>query len=689
MSLVFWQYFWEIEVAFLLLVFILFTFFVELRASAVSSLCLMIFFSSLLFLNLLDFNFLNTIDSSILINNNLYFFVFNFIFLFISIYFWQIFFSRSNSKMEFGTLFFFIFFLGLCIFKIKDFLEAFLIIESLSFIAYILAGFEKNTKTAASVGIQYLIIGSISSIFLILSLLLVYYQFSTVSLLNLSILDLDFLSTNFYKISNNIFFSNLEEKKISFFNFQKITALNIFESDISYGSYDFFINNNQIAFYKDSLEGSYKTEELYIDLFTNSVNDNNLDMIKQVLVENLKLNSFFDSSNIITFSVLVVGSDKSIKLIENTSGDFFNINDSESLQDEFLQDLIVQESLSKPVIGSLKEISNKNVVSINSLESEFFNDLIESEFCEQNKSFDNFFFDWIGTYDFIFVDSFIFGVLVVSLGFLMGTLLYKIKGAPFHIWAPTIYTRMPTSSMVILITTFTLIFSLYFFQLFFSIFFMYEILFSQIFLVAGLLSLIFGFLGAFDQKILKKFFVFSSIGHVAFLLFTFITQSTFKNGTLLLVYLLIYILSTILLWYLITFNNLKIDFLSNLLKKIKTNNFFYFIFIIIVFSMSGIPPLAGFYVKFDVLSILMNSNEFFILFLSLLITVASFYYYLRLLKISTFENFEPISFVFLNIEKLWQFIRLSFLFFFIPLLLCFPLVFEQSFFYIFSYSNLY
>ena len=97
--------------------------------------------------------------------------------------------------MEFATLVFFVLLLGLLIFKIVDLLEAFLIIEGLSFVAYILAGFEKDTKTASSVGIQYLIIGSISSIFLVISILLVYYQFSTSNLLNISTTNLFYQNT--------------------------------------------------------------------------------------------------------------------------------------------------------------------------------------------------------------------------------------------------------------------------------------------------------------------------------------------------------------------------------------------------------------------------------------------------------------------------------------------------------------
>ena len=101
----------------------------------------------------------------------------------------------------------------------------------------------------------------------------------------------------------------------------------------------------------------------------------------------------------------------------------------------------------------------------------------------------------------------------------------------------------------------------------------------------------------------------------------------------------------------ITFNNRQVNFLSSLLKNIKENSFFLFLFIIIVFSMSGIPPLAGFYIKFDVLSLLILSGEYFILFTSLLITVASFYYYLRLLKISSFENKKMLIFHPLKIER--------------------------------------
>jgi len=82
-------------------------------------------------------------------------------------------------------------------------LELFLVIEGLSFSAYILAGFEKDTKIASSVGIQYLILGSISSVFLMLAFLLVYNQFGTAVFTNLFLANLEFLKDYFLVNNNN------------------------------------------------------------------------------------------------------------------------------------------------------------------------------------------------------------------------------------------------------------------------------------------------------------------------------------------------------------------------------------------------------------------------------------------------------------------------------------------------------
>ncbi len=62
-----------------------------------------------------------------------------------------------------------------------------------------------------------------------------------------------------------------------------------------------------------------------------------------------------------------------------------------------------------------------------------------------------------------------------------------------------------------------------------------------------------------------------------------------------------------------------------------------FIFAILIFSMSGIPPLGGFFIKFDVLTALMNSSRYYLNYLLFFFTVASFFYYLRLIKIMYFD----------------------------------------------------
>lgn len=788
----------------LLVLFICFSFFVELKSSAISSLCLMFFFWVLLVtqlsFSLKNFLILN-LGETLLLDSSIINFFFTFLFLFVTVYFWQIFFSKMNKKMEFATLIFFILVLGLLLFKMNNFLEIFVVIEALSFIAYILAGFEKDTKIASSVGIQYLIIGSISSIFLALSFILVYNQFSTTTFLNLLLINLNFFEEQFFSMNSASFFIENNLIFLSIFNLKNIYTFikKYFVKSLTLILSLFMMKSNNIKLDNEkpsTLMSGSPFDGHFKNNFGISMEDAVIIMEKkgQLLAEQYSFIFFewwnwktwvhgsfpepnSEAYNIFWNLVKTKIKDHDFKFFFNRDYFFEQVMNHYTelkvtgdlwMYDGWSMDMQVETEVinffndwaaspgnlslgykvkhhyssenfpftykssdelvytGEPIIYSPVQggVTSQNGVE-NETESSVSTEISKSE--KKNKKDDDSGDDSGGssyteessspegevettsvedTVNSIIAELFdfnsevlsntlflnleqwnfsIYGTIIIVLSFLIGTLFYKIKGAPFHIWAPTVYTRMPTGSMIILVTIFTLIFSLYFFQLFFKIFYLYSNFFSQFFILGGILSLIFGFLGAFDQKILKKFFIYSSIGHVAFLLFSFIAPYTFQSGTSLLMYLLIYLVSTFLLWFLITHNTKKIEFLSNLLVNIKENSLYFFLFVIIIFSMSGIPPLAGFFIKFDILSILALSNEFLILFITLLITVASFYYYLRLVKISSFENFKSYLLQFLKIESFWVYIRLVFLFVFIMLLLFFPIIFEQSFYYVLSF----
>jgi len=741
----------------------------------------------------------------------------------------------------------FIFVLGFFIFKSNNMLELFLVIEGLSFSAYILAGFEKDTKIASSVGIQYLILGSISSVFLMLAFLLVYNQFGTAVFTNLFLANLEFLKdyflvnnnnglesflvdhnfldtskeevvawSLFFGINNsmlksirnpflNIFYSLkgillsfflvnlfypkvLEDYKMDLNDFSylspkdlnNVLTLNDFGGggDLPVGKGSFYNPINMATINSPKVGGTFietkyealtgipedialeiaaKESEILKEIFIKGFKEKErlskgnvdfLDLYSDV-IKTVKDHPFLpkrwkfeenpiDNWDTVWAKILASYENCEIlpskeEIVEELCNSILQTRKNQMLYIEFEENILVPNEVKEKVMEfnlrvlkdetqdiivsweyfvtcsvygrPLSKITDPRFFEPTYLEGSWFNKpegtkpFLEfrngikmngmgiDSYGDSNQGASLSFFESFSIEDFN-VEQFdfsIYGTILIIIGFLIGTLLYKIKGAPFHIWAPTIYTRMPTASLVVLMTLFTFIFSLYFFQLFLNIFYLYGNIIAQLFLMSGLLSLLFGFLGAFDQKLLKKFFIYSSIGHVAFLLFTFTFFSSIKSELSLIMYLVIYLVSTFLLWYLITFNTQKIEFLSNLLKPVKNNSLFLLVFIVITFSMSGIPPLAGFYIKFDILNLLALSQEFFILFISLLITVASFYYYLRLLKIANFENFSTSLLNTLKVEESWSFLRLFFLFLSSFLLFLFVIVVEQSFYYLNSY----
>jgi len=82
----------------------------------------------------------------------------------------------------------------------------------------------------------------------------------------------------------------------------------------------------------------------------------------------------------------------------------------------------------------------------------------------------------------------------------------------------------------------------------------------------------------------------------------------------------------------------KTTYLTNL-KALSINHpVLSFIFSVTLFSLSGIPPLAGFFVKFEIFYSILNTGNYYLVLLLFILTVFSFFYYLRIIKILYFEN---------------------------------------------------
>ena len=115
--------------------------------------------------------------------------------------------------------------------------------------------------------------------------------------------------------------------------------------------------------------------------------------------------------------------------------------------------------------------------------------------------------------------------------------------------------------------------------------------------------------------------------------------------------------------------------LSSFKELKKTDPILALIFALLIFSMSGIPPLGGFFIKLDVLSAFLETSKFSSNIVLFLFTVASFFYYLRINKILFFDNFNVLVFKKsskINVER-FQLIVVLFL-----LLLFYPLIVESS-----------
>jgi len=246
-------------------------------------------------------------------------------------------------------------------------------------------------------------------------------------------------------------------------------------------------------------------------------------------------------------------------------------------------------------------------------------------------------------------------VLFIGIFLVTSMLLFKIACAPFHFWAPDVYEGSPLSSTIIF-SVIPKVGVLSFFIKWYSCLGAFHDLIDPILLFFGLLSVFIGTFFALSQKRVKRLIIYSSIAQVGFIV-SVLSLNTFGGYISLYFFLILYIITSILIWSFISisysskdlisyyYSNTSSSFLlSNLSNYFAKNWLWTFSFIITFFSIGGIPPLAGFLSKIYVFFELIDGNKLYSSIFLIIISAISVYYYIRVIKIIFFEpNLESIS----------------------------------------------
>jgi len=219
-------------------------------------------------------------------------------------------------------------------------------------------------------------------------------------------------------------------------------------------------------------------------------------------------------------------------------------------------------------------------------------------------------------------------------------IILKLGAAPFHFWFPSLIEGLSWFNSLIILT----------WQKLAPLIIVSYTAFNNILIIFILFSTFIGRIRGLNQTSLRKILVFSSINHIGWLLI-----SLFYRNLLWIFYFLIYLIiniSIIIIFYL--FNLFNINQLFSFNNKFPLLKF---CFIINFLSLGGLPPFIGFLPKWIVIENLIYTNNLFILFFIVIITLITLFFYIRL-TFSAF-NLNYLSF-FWNISKNINFKILNF-----------------------------
>ncbi len=229
----------------------------------------------------------------------------------------------------------------------------------------------------------------------------------------------------------------------------------------------------------------------------------------------------------------------------------------------------------------------------------------------------------------------IFGIVFILVG-----LAFKISAVPFHMWAPDVYEGSPTSVTLFFAIVPKVAALTVFIRFLYVPFINMLDQWQSILVFLSIASMILGAVAAIGQTNLKRLTAYSSINHIGYAL-AGLSVGTNEGIQSSIVYISIYLVMNLGLFsclLMLKRNNQYFEKIDDLSGLSKNHPLLSLSLLVILFSLAGIPPLAGFFAKFYVFKSVIEQSMFFLAIVGLLSTVIAAFYYLRIIKIIYFDK---------------------------------------------------
>lgn len=228
--------------------------------------------------------------------------------------------------------------------------------------------------------------------------------------------------------------------------------------------------------------------------------------------------------------------------------------------------------------------------------------------------------------------------LIFGLVFVLVGLAFKVSAVPFHMWTPDVYEGSPTPVTAFFATVPKIAAVAVLLRVLFDCFGPLLESWQQVIILISVLSMLLGSIAAIGQDNIKRLMAYSSIGHIGFVLIG-IASGTDKGLSAVLIYMVLYVIMNIGVFVFILNmerNGVAVTSINSLNMYNEVSKGQTLFLTILLFSLAGIPPLAGFFGKFLIFNAAINAGLSWLAIIGGISSVIAAFYYLRIVYLMYF-----------------------------------------------------